>query len=125
MSETANESTPQSAEYFELLAWADEPPPSYAPPPGVEPRADGIPTDKLLADLMEPAFATLRPRWGVTRAECEALGGAWAAVIDKYFPDLEVGPELAAVLITVQIVGPRVAMERHQQTEAMTDAGER
>lgn len=118
------DSAPQSAEYFELLAWADEPAPTYAPPER-EGRADGIPTDKLLADLLEPAVTTLRPHWGVTRQECEALGGAWAAVIDKYFPDLEVGPELAAVLITVQIIGPRIAMDRHAKQETMTDAAER
>jgi hypothetical protein len=46
--------------------------------------------------------------WAFSDAEAAELGGAYAAVIVKYFPDARFGVEAQALLLTVTIVGSRV-----------------
>jgi hypothetical protein len=50
----------------------------------------------------------------------DALAGAYAAVLQKYFPEGpgQFGPELAAVFTTVAIIGPRLKMPRTTRKDA-------
>ena len=73
-----------------------------------------IPTAELLEQITGPLFGVLAPGWGVKPEEVKTLSESWAAVLDKYFPDIgsEWGPELAAGLVTVAVIGPRLALPR-------------
>lgn len=79
-----------------------------AEPEPAEPAAPEIDTAELLANLLQPAFVILAPAWEIKPAESQALAGAWAPVIDKYFPNLSMGVELQAALVTLAIIGPRL-----------------
>lgn len=80
-------------------------------------------TGELLAALLRPTFDIMAPAWRVSDPECEMLGQAYGAVIDKYFPDMELGVELAAVLATAAVLGPRLRKPRHEEKqEPPTDA---
>ena len=85
----------------------------------VEAEAEGPETAELLAALFNPLFAVLAPNWEVQPAECEALAGAYATVIDKWFPDAasNTGPELAAALVTVAVIQPRIGKPRRVPVE--------
>lgn len=63
---------------------------------------------ELLTALLRPTFDIMAPNWQVSDMECAMLGAAYGAVLDKYFPDLEIGVELAAVLATAAVFGPRM-----------------
>ncbi len=66
--------------------------------------------------LLGWVFRRFAPAWEVTKAETEKLGSAWAAVVCKYLPAgwLRHVPgggasiELDAILITVEIIEPRI-----------------
>lgn len=79
--------------------------PELAPPPGP-------PTGAVLAGMLAPAFMVLAPNWSVSQDECRALGEAWGAVLDHYYPGglAQMGPWGAAVLTTAAVLGPRIAM---------------
>lgn len=64
-------------------------------------------TGELIGALLIPTFKHMAPLWGVADEECMMLGEAYGAVIDKYFPDLNFGPEAEAVFVTLAIFGPR------------------
>ena len=73
--------------------------------------APPVPTDQLLCPLIVFLFSTAAPNWKVSNAECAQLATAYAAVLDKYYPDGVLsrwGVELNALLLTVAIIGPRV-----------------
>ncbi len=80
--------------------------PGGAPVPEAAPA---VPTDKLLVMVLDPAFQILAPNWKIRQGEVEQLATAYAAVIDKYFPDSlnAYGPEISAVLVTAMILAPR------------------
>lgn len=70
-------------------------------------------TADLIAGLFFPTFNILiAPRygahWAMTEGECVVLGDAYGPLIDKYFPDFRTGPELAAVLVSIAVFGPRI-----------------
>jgi hypothetical protein len=84
---------------------------------GAEPDAAGgdIPTAEMIRPLISLGFATLAPAWKVSEQEQAGLTEAYAAVIDKYFPGgLNLGPEMAALLVTAGIVLPRLNMPRKE-----------
>lgn len=64
-------------------------------------------TGEVLTALLIPTFKFMAPAWEVTDGECALLGEAYGAVLDKYFPDLNVGVELSAALATLAVFGPR------------------
>ena len=69
---------------------------------------------ELLTQLMGPLFGVVTPGWGIQSAEVEALAGAYSPLLVKYFPEGpgKFGPEVAAVLTTVMVFGPRLKMPR-------------
>ncbi len=62
---------------------------------------------ELIGALLIPTFKHLAPNWGVQAEECMLLGEAYGAVLDKYFPDLKLGVEIEAVLVTFAVFAPR------------------
>lgn len=87
----------------------------------------GPSTGKVISALLRPTFDLLAPAWQVSDTECDMLGEAYGTVIDKYFPDFDLGPELAAVFVTFAVFGPRMRKPRHtpkpENAEAETPAG--
>jgi hypothetical protein len=85
-----------------------------------------VPTDKMLLLAISPLFDIFAPAWEVSADEKEALAGAYAEVIDKYFPEFDAGCELNAIIITGMIVAPRIGKPRKiepesEQGEAVND----
>lgn len=81
-----------------------EPAPEAAPAPEVT-------TAEVLRPLMRAGFDILAPKWKVSDEESSQLATAYAAVLDKYFPDGVMGrwgAEFNAIILTVAIVGPRL-----------------
>jgi len=76
--------------------------------------------------VLTPTFAVLAPNWQVQPPEVQQLAQAYVPVMLKYFPDGigEVGPELAAVLVTLTVLGSRLGTPRRVvvvQEEAAND----
>lgn len=81
--------------------------------PGAEPESvpepPAIPTKDLVIPLVSLVCGSLAPAWEITEGEQGQLAEAYAAVVDKYFPDgLHMGPEIGALMITAAIVLPRL-----------------
>lgn len=68
----------------------------------------------LMIAVLTPAFAVLAPNWQVQPPEVQQLAAAYTPVLMKYFPEGlgEVGPELAAVLVTLTVLGGRLGTPR-------------
>lgn len=84
--------------------------PAVAPAPDLEPDAPGepkIPTADVLHLLLVPLAERVAPAWALTAAELRSLADAWGVVLDKYFPDLNLGVELQAAIVTFAVFGPR------------------
>lgn len=62
--------------------------------------------------------ARLGPHWEATEEEAGAMGKAYADAIDHYFPDTEMGPGTAAVLVTGMYALPRLAIQKAKAKEA-------
>lgn len=73
-----------------------------------------IDTAEFIEGIAAPMFAIMAPDL-LKPAEVKALAGAWAPVIDKYFPDLNLGVELNAAIVTLAIVGPKVAAAKAEK----------
>ena len=92
-----------------------------APPAAIEAtKAERkIPTEELLKPLVGILCASVAPAWGIVEDEQQQLCLAYAAVIDKYFPEgLEFGPEITALIITGSIIVPRLGKPLREQKEA-------
>lgn len=96
-------------------------------------RDEATPTDPTVADEMEKAaaqsqqeyeavltmcigmtFNIVAPNWEVSEAETQQLAGAYAGVLDKYFPGgmESFGVEVGAALVTAAIIAPRIGKPR-------------
>ena len=68
---------------------------------------------QIITILLGTGFSVATPNWGIQKAEVEAMSDAYAPLLNKYFPDISaLGPEIAAVLVTAAILGPRIGMDR-------------
>lgn len=81
--------------------------------------------------VLGPACAILMPNWKISGEEVALLSEAYAAVLDKYFPDgIPMGAEMGAVVVTLAVFAPRVAsgvprageVKKPQPNEAGADA---
>lgn len=93
----------------------ESPDAAAAPPPEGAATPAALSTSAALAPLVSAGFKILAPAWQVTAEESDALADAWAAVLDKYFPDgalLRFGVEVNALLLTLAIFGPRWTLPR-------------
>ena len=97
--------------------------------PGVE--GDYIPGDDqsqgqpktadILAPMLQITFGLLAakrgPHWKLSDLEAVEAARAYGDVIDKYWPDAAIGPEAAAVLVTLAVFGPRVMQDKKLEAE--------
>lgn len=99
------------------------PPPAGAAATPAEPS---ISTSDLIVMVGGPWFDILAPNWKVGEQEKKQLGDAYGELIDKYFPDWEkrFGPELACVVVTAAVFGPRIAMKMPPRLPAKKPEGE-
>lgn len=61
---------------------------------------------------MGTTFAAVRlgDHWKATEDEARMMASAYADAIDEYFPDVEVGAGVTAVMVTAMYAAPRMAM---------------
>ena len=75
-----------------------------------------VPLDEALRGLLDITFnGLLRVRgehWSMDGRELTLLSKAYAAVLQKYWPDLSFGVELTAIVVTVTVIGPRIAADQ-------------
>lgn len=82
------------------------------------PPAPGPAASEAYQEILEPilykSFQILAPAWEVEAEESQALAGAYAELLGKYFPDVpsEFGPELGAAFVTVAILATRMGKPR-------------
>lgn len=80
---------------------------------------------EALAALLGVTFKFFTPAWNVSDDECAMLGQAYADVIEKYFPEFNIGPIGTALVVSGIVFGPRLGQPTHPpkpSTEAPTDA---
>lgn len=98
-----------------------------APPAGAEgqPSTAAAPPPLSTADVLGPligaGFRIVAPAWGVSEAEARDLAGAWAPVLDKYFPGgIALSVEFNAAIVTLALIGPRWGKPRQLPAPAAT-----
>lgn len=77
---------------------------------GGEVDAVEISTAELLAPVIKVTGDIFAPNWELDETECEQLGIAYGALIDKYLPDnpaSKYGLEISAVMVTLAVFGSR------------------
>ena len=118
---TPQPSDEQAAElaHLETLAAAEPLPPgqALAPTAATEPKPETV---ALLRPLIALLCTKLAPAWNITEDEQTMLAGAYALVVDKYFPDMDFGVEVNALLLTAMIWAPRLGKPRIIDGEAVT-----
>lgn len=82
-----------------------------------------LPTKDIVLMAVSPLIDILAPAWGVTDQEKEMLAGAYAPVIDKYFPDVGMSVEFSAIAVTAIIFAPRLSMPRKIEQPEEGDNG--
>lgn len=108
------------AEADALMAEASQPDAPQPGTPGAPAPADDrskVDTGQVMTELLHITFNGLvAPKrgdhWKMSHDESKALGYAYAAVIDKYFPNLDLGVELTAIVVTVTVIGPRLGRDQ-------------
>ncbi|WP_416306204.1 hypothetical protein [Neptunicella sp. SCSIO 80796] len=89
----------------------------------VSTSVEGEPVEFATADLLSPllssGFALLCPKWEVEQEESDALAQSWGAVVDTFFPSVNVDPRVAvvvgAVASTAMVIGPRMGKPRTEK----------
>lgn len=98
---------------------------------GSESAASDIPVGELIATVAMLGFGFMAKRrgehWNLSPAEAEQLGNATAAVLDKYVPNVQAGPEVALLIVGVTVLAPRLMMdagrpEKDTEAEKTDDA---
>jgi len=62
--------------------------------------------------LIREGTTLLVPGWEIQDSECDALAMIYAKVINKYWPNLDIGVDLAAIVLTIAIFSPRIHLPR-------------
>jgi hypothetical protein len=80
----------------------------------------------MLAPAIQTTFGVLAPNWDVTTEESAALGSAWGAVIEVWFPDASLSPKYVALgtalSITAMVVAPRMSKPAKAEKEVKSEA---
>lgn len=114
---TVETTAEQQQDLAALTAMAEEEQtPGQEPEP--QPEQPDIPTDKIVLMIISPLCDIFAPGWKITEKEKGMLAAAYAPVIDKYFPDLDLGPEIGAIAVTAMIFGARKDMPRKLEKPA-------
>lgn len=117
----------QLSELDRLQSMAGE---DFKPEPGAEVQerpGASIDTALMCTQVVTVLFAILAKRrgdhWPVDEKEAALLGGAVAAVLDKYAPGYQGGPEGALIITALMIVGPRLATDAQNRALEGDGAG--
>ena len=90
-------------------------------PGETQPEPEQSQTANVLAPMLQITFGLIAARrgkhWALSDGEADEAGKAYGAVIDKYLPDVAMGPEVTAVMITLAIVGPRLGEDKRQEAK--------
>lgn len=111
-----NDENRQQAELEALASMAEDASADYVP--GVaEPDAPPGPSSaEMMQQLLMLSFGIIAIRngahWRLSSEEAEQLGTAYGALLDKYFPGMNAGPELTAIALTGMVLIPRVLADR-------------
>lgn len=93
----------------EEFAPEPEAPVKPVPPPPPQELVDAI------SGVLQITFGILvkvrGSHWALSPQEVTTASIAYAAVVHKYFPDMEIGPEAAAIAVTGMIVLPRIVAD--------------
>lgn len=60
--------------------------------------------------------------WKLDADSANEAGAAYAAVLLKYFPNIQSGPEITAILITAALIAPRVMIDKAQAAQREAEA---
>jgi len=78
-------------------------------------QAQAAEQELSIAELLTPAIKVtgdiFAPNWHLSDDECQQLGAAYGALIDKYLPDNDLSKysvEIAAVMVTGLVFGSRI-----------------
>jgi len=85
-----------------------------APALAVDPVKEAAENRAFLSGMLGLTFnEALAPRlgdhWKLADQERSDLADAYATLLEKYFPNFRSGPELAAIVVTFVVFGPRIA----------------
>lgn len=86
-----------------------------------------IPSGQLVEMAISPLFGMLAPNWEVQPDEISALGEAYGALLDKYFPDgvaTRYSVEFTALLCTATVFGSRIGTPRKKPKPKKKQEGE-
>ncbi len=114
------------AEADALLAEARVDAPATAADGGDQAEAPAVPLHQALAQFLDITFnGLLKPRgeyWAMSPGELGPLSKAYANVILKYWPDFDLGVELTCIVVTVTVMGPRLAAHQAARAAAAAEA---
>lgn len=88
----------------------------YIPGEGEGQGGPEMSTAEVCAFAARATFAVIASRrgdhWEISQGEADQLGEAYGALMDKYFPEAQAGPELTAVVVTAMVVMPRAMQDK-------------
>ena len=112
--------TEHHAENLEALAGEYEPAGEGKPGENRKPEDDDVSAEKM-AQLFKTVFGLVSLRagkhWQLHDDEAAEIGKDTDAVLTKYFGESKIGPELALVLTSAAVIGPRVALTMAMQNQ--------
>lgn len=80
-----------------------------------------VSTGQLCTGCLSLIFGAVAMRkgdhWALTEEEASMLGDSTGAVLDKYFPDMSLGPEVALLGAAAMIVMPRIEIDQKAAQE--------
>ena len=86
------------------------------PDPGAPGAGVGLNSAEACKTFLLLSFELIASRkgahWKMNEEEATEAGKAYGALLDKYYPDIELGPEAAAVTVTAMIFLPRIAADK-------------
>lgn len=101
-----------------------------AVPGAVVPDQAAIDSGQMCATCLSVGFGLVASRrgnhWALSDEEAEQFGGALGAVLDKYCPDIEGGPEYALIVAAGMVIAPRFLIDKRLEAandEAANDPG--
>ena len=103
-----------------LLALADQDPQTSSADQA-RAKLDDIETIELVKLLCSMGFNLGAPNWHVTEAEIENLADPTARLIDKYFPDIDLGVELQCAICWGLLLLSRRGVSRYADPEVEKD----
>jgi len=92
---------------------------------GQKPKIDSGEFMAMCFNLVFSAVATRRgDHWKLSEEELTGISGAAGDVMDKYFPDLDLGPEAMFLGASLVIFGPRMIKDKENEQKGAGDGNQ-